>query len=295
MRIEHLQTEDEQQAVIRVEGLKRPMTLMHITDSHMAAADERDPEALESATKVQELFQKLTPGGVSPRMLFDQALERSNALSVDCTILTGDIIHFPARAAIELVERGIDVLRGPYLYTPGNHDWHFPHLTWNDQTRQEYRPRLAHLAGDSPDAQVKELDGVSLIALDNSNYQITDGQLEFVRRQLETGKPCLLFVHIPLYTPSLLPLVVEEWNAPIVMAAPCWTEEERRRWRVRESEPTTIACHQLLTEGEAENLVGVFCGHVHFAHAGEVRPGRLQYVGQAGFRGGYRAIRLEPL
>ncbi len=295
IRIEHFQTNDERQAVISVEGLKRPMTLMHITDSHMTAADKRDPEALESAAHYQESLRKLTPGGVCPQSLFDQAIERSNELSVDCTILTGDIINFPAHAAIELIERGVDTLQGPYLYTPGNHDWHFPYLPWNDDTRAAYRPRLAHLADHCPDAQVMELQGVLLITLDNSNYQVTDGQLDFLRRQLETGKPCLLFVHIPLYTPALLPQVLERWKAPIMMAAPCWTEQTRRHWKVRQPDPSTTDCHHLLTQGPSDNLVGVFCGHVHLAHAGEVRPGRLQYVTQEGYRGGYRVIRLNPL
>jgi predicted phosphodiesterase len=295
MRIEHQQTEDERQAIIGVEGLERPLTLMHVTDSHMAAADERDPEVLEAAAQCQELFKGLTPGGVSPKQLFEQALERSNSLAVDCTILTGDIINFPARAAIEIIERGVNGLRGPWLYTLGNHDWHFPHLQWCDATREQFYPRLAHLAGDSPAAQVMELGGVRLVVLDNSNYQVTGHQLDFLRGQLQTGEPCLLFVHIPLYTPALAPPVLEKWKAPIVMAAPGWTPQAADEWRVREADASTSACHALVTLGEADNLVGVFCGHVHFSHAGEVRPGRMQYVTREGFRGGYRLIRLEPL
>ena len=295
MRIEHWQTQDEQRTVIGVEGLERPLTLMHITDSHMAAADERDPEALEAAAECQQLFQDLTPGNVPPQQLFEQALERSNRFSVDCTIMTGDIIHFPARAAVEIIERGVDALRAPYLYTLGNHDWHFPYLPRNDATRLEFYSRLAHLAGDSPAAQVMTLGGARLVALDNSNYQVTDEQLEFLYRQLQTGEPCLLFLHIPLYTPTLAPPVLDNWKIPIMMAAPGWTEQAREKNKIRESDPSTTACHRLLTRGAPDNLVGVFCGHVHLDHAGEVCPGRFQYVTREGFRNGYRVIRLEPL
>jgi predicted phosphodiesterase len=295
MRIEHVQTQDEHQAVIGIEGLERPQTLMHITDSHMVAADDRDPEAFEVAEQCTEAFQKLTPGCVPPQQLFEQAIERSNRMEVDCTVLTGDIIHFPAYAAVEIIERGVSALRGPYLYTPGNHDWFFPYHQWSDATREQHYPRLAHLAGNSPAAQVLQLGGVRLVVLDNSNYQMTQQQLEFLRLQLRTGEPCLLFVHIPLYTPALAPAVLEKWKAPIMMAAPGWTEQMRTQWLVRESDESTTACHRLLTQADADNLVGVFCGHVHFPHVGEVRPGRLQYVTREGFRDGYRVIKLEPL
>ena len=127
MRIEHLQADDERETIIAIEGLPRSFTLIHITDSHMAAADQRDPDALEAATRFQTLFEERTPNNVPASQVFEQALARSNELDVDCTLLTGDIIHFPAHAALELIARGVQSLQSPYLYTLGNHDWHFPH------------------------------------------------------------------------------------------------------------------------------------------------------------------------
>ena len=59
MRIEHLQTQDEHQAVIGIEGLERPLTLMHITDNHVVAADQRDPKALEITEQRQRHYQEL--------------------------------------------------------------------------------------------------------------------------------------------------------------------------------------------------------------------------------------------
>ena len=295
MRIKHSPTQDESEAVIGIEGLERPLTLMQITDSHVVAADQRDPEALEAVPRFDQIFHEQEPGGVAQQPFFQQALDRSNDLAVDCTILTGDIIHFPALAAVEMLEQGLKGLASPYLYTLGNHDWHFPHLAWNDTTRQEHYPRLAHLLGQSPAAQMLQLGGVRLIALDNSNYQMTDQQLDFLRLQLQTGEPCVLFVHIPLYTPALAPAVFEKWKTPIMMAASGWTEQMRAKWLVRESDASTLACHEFLTGADFDNLVGVFCGHVHFAHAGELRPGCIQYVTRENFGGGYRVIRLNPL
>ena len=233
MRIEHLQTDDERETIIALPNLPRALTLMHITDSHMAAADQRDPEALEAATRIQTLFEERTPGNVPASQVFAEALAHSNEINADCTLLTGDIIHFPAHAALELIEQGVQSLQGPYLYTLGNHDWYFPHLDWNDDTRLAHYPRFNHLTNNAPAAQALELDGVRLIALDNSNYQITPDQLDFLRQQLETDTPCLLFIHIPIAIPSLIPDVVEVWHEPIVMGADSWIEGGRKKWRGR--------------------------------------------------------------
>ena len=135
-----------------------------------------------------------------------------------------------------------------------------------------------------------------LVTLDNSMYQVTDEQVDFLRDELDSGQPCLLFIHIPIWLKSLAPEVMDKWQAPIMMASPDgWTEGSREKWRVAETSASTKACHELLTSKAATNLAGIFCGHVHFAHAGEVQPGCQQYVTAPGFEGGYRWIELTAL
>ena len=50
-----------------------------------------------------------------------------------------------------------------------------------------------------------------------------------------------------------------------------------------------------LTEGATENLAGISCGHVHFAHADTYREGRYQYVAARGFEGACRVTTIKPL
>ena len=42
MQFEHILTANEKQALIRVEGLAKPTTLLHITDSHLNETDDRE-------------------------------------------------------------------------------------------------------------------------------------------------------------------------------------------------------------------------------------------------------------
>ncbi len=287
MKISHRNPKLPRETVINIEGLRRAVTLMHITDSHLSLADGRDPKALP-LTRKRELKRPET------HARFTEALARSNQLEVDATVLTGDITSFPSWAGIEAIAEGLATLSEPYLYTLGNHDWSFPFLEWNDATRDEYYPRFHSIIDGSPHCQVKEVGGVKLIALDNSNYQISRAQLNFLEEQLSTGLPCMLFIHIPIFIRSLMPAVLKKWKNPIVMAATeGWDSEliARSDFLARE---TTRMCYKFLTEGASENIVGIFCGHVHFAHADAYRPNRFQYVTDPGFDGGFRLIRLEP-
>ena len=295
MKIEHAEPENPEETTILIEGLEQGTTLMHLTDCHFVEWDERDPEARESAEQYQLRFQELTPGKVLARQRFRETLELTPQLGVEGLVLTGDIIHLPTLASLDALEQEIDALNMPHLYALGNHDWYFPYLEWNEATRASFYPRFHRLMDNDPACQVRELNGLLLVGLDNSNYQVSPAQVEVLRAQLQTGRPCLLFMHMPLWIPSLIPDVMERWEAPIVMAAQeGWTEETRARWQVRDNDPATQACYELLTEGEADNLAGIFCGHVHFAHADAFREGRFQYVTREGFAGGYRVIRIEP-
>ena len=288
MRISHLHPERPTETVIRIEGLQRAVTLMHITDSHLEFADDRDPQALE-------LIKSRAPKRPQAHRHFLEAIARSNELGVDATILTGDITNFPSWAAIDAIAEGVAMLSAPYLYTLGNHDWHFPFLEWNDTTRDEYYPRFAGLIDGDPQCQSREIGGVKLIALDNSNYQVSEAQLRFLETQLATGAPCLLFIHIPIFIRSLMFPVLDRWTYPLMMAATeGWTEETKAAKPELLANETTMEFQRFLTDGASDNIAAIFCGHVHFSHADAYREERFQYVTNAGFDGASRLIRLEP-
>ena len=295
MYVSHVDPENPQENTILVGGLRRDLTLVHVTDSHVVACDARDPDARDAEVSYSELFQGRTPGNVPPRQMFAEVLSSSARAGADCTALTGDIIHFPSWAAVETIQEELGSLSGSFLYTLGNHDWFFPYLEWNEQTRESHYPRFHALMGQNPACQVREIEGLLLVGLDNSNYQVTPAQLAFLQQQLQDGRPCFLFMHMPLFAPSLIPSVMERWEAPIVMAAQeGWTDEGRAKWNVRQNDPSTQACYELLSEGDADNLVGICAGHVHFSRADAFRPERYQYVTGAAFEGVYRVLRLKP-
>ena len=291
--IRHESTTGDTHARIYIEGLERDLRILHLSDSHLTEADDRDPDVLPYAQQSRARFDERTPEGQTTREVFERTISDAREQGIDAAVLTGDIIHFPAWAGIECLEHGIKDLGVPALFTSGNHDWHFPYLEWSDAVRQSHYPRLQGLTGGNPACQSVDIGGVRLVTLDNSTYQVSDEQVSFLRSELGTGQPCLLFVHIPIWTEALLPGVMDSWKAPIMMCAvDDWTEETRSRWKVPGNDPSTVELYELLTQGESLNLAGIFCGHVHFGHAGLYHEGRWQYVARPGFSGGYRIIEL---
>ncbi len=295
MLIEHADPQNTDETTIRIQGLARPLTVAHITDSHVCEADERDAAAVETAQVIGGKFRNYSPTHDSMRTVFQRVLRDCLAARPDCLLLTGDMVHFPTWANIEALAADLAATGVPYLYTPGNHDWQYPGKPWTDATRREYAGRFDPLTCGRLACQVRAIGGVRLVAIDNSMYQAGPDQVQFLRQQLATGEPCLLFMHIPVYVPSLLPDVMQRWKAPIMMACrEGWTEQTRLHWGVPGIEPATQEFHDCITDGQAANLAGLFCGHIHIPHADEVRPGCVQYTPKPGYLGGYRIIRLVP-
>ena len=205
------------------------------------------------------------------------------------------MIHSPAAAAMEQLEAVLASLDGRYLYTSGNHDWHFPHLPWSEATRAAQYPRFERFMGADPACQVRELGDVLLIGLDDSDHQVAPRQLEFLRAQLSTGRPCLLGWHVPLHIPSLAPDVMARWRCPLMIGPGGCTEKIHEDRELADHVASTYACSQWLAAGEADNLAGIFAGHVHFSHVDAFCPGRYQYVVAGGYAGGARVVRLRPL
>ncbi len=301
MKAYFTETGNLEETLIQVEGLREPVSLMHATDAHLIEVDDREgKEVLEQHLRFNEglLLHKNDydlHGGVSQTYRVDSLLRMANFRKVDASVLTGDMMLYPSYANLEALGQSLKTLDSPYLFTLGNHDWHYRHLAWNDETRERYYPRFAELTNHNPACQVLNIKGVKLIAVDNSNYQIAAEQLAFVREQLADGSPCLLFMHIPLYVPSLVEAVTDVWGAPIMMAAQGWSPDVQKNWGVRDADASTEDFHTMVTGGEYDNLLAIFCGHVHFSHKDEFAPGRYQYVTRALFSGGYRMIKLVPL
>ena len=129
---------------------------------------------------------------------------------------------------------------------------------------------------------VQRWQGVNLLYIDDSDYQITPEQLRLTRELLETGRPCLLFVHIPLVIESLIEPTEAKWKSPILIGGA----------HGEGVTPSTAAFCELVKESLQVNAI--FAGHIHFDHVDEVRGNCHQYVTAPAFESGFRRVRVVP-
>jgi len=138
----------------------------------------------------------------NPVRCFEETMELAIEKNADLIAMTGDIFSFPSEAAIKWVHEKLNNCGIPYMYIAGNHDWHYEGM---DGSREELldiwtKRRLTTLyQGNDPLMASYEINGIKILAIDNSTYEILPEQLEFFRENSKEEDPFILMMHIPLY------------------------------------------------------------------------------------------------
>ena len=269
--------------------VREPVTFFVVGDTHLATDDARGNDYLKytkrmagdrRASKVMEES-------------FRKTLADAQAAKVDLVTLVGDQMSFPSWAGVEFLRRELDAAQVPWLYVSGNHDWHFEGMegTEKDLRAKYEREVLAPLYpdGTNPLCFTREVKGIRFVAIDDSIQEILPEQLDYWRREVATGQPLVLLMHIPLYIPgytvSEAAVGHPEWGAK---TDPYYLIERRPQWPASGHTATTFAFRDEVFA--APNLLGVFTGHQHVLQFGTAETGAVQLVCETNRRG---AARLE--
>ena len=272
-------------------GLEKPVKLMHITDSHLCRAypDEGEKLVALAAARGEKCF----GGEENAERLFEQAVAYAKA-NADLAVFTGDIYDFLSRSNLEYMKKALDSV--PYFYVAGNHDF----CTAPGADPEDYPFKLRQLARVAPYVKdnllmsSREIGGVNLVGLDDTYYQFTDGQTDFLRAEAAKGLPILLFLHNPLYTPRYAETCLASQGCAYLVGCP---EEVLERYREparavyqRPNEATKRAVDCILHE---PLIKAVFCGHSHHNFEEPLSNGVPQITTGGTFRGEARLITVE--
>lgn len=281
------------------EVINEPLKIVHIADTHLFRDDDRGLPYQEYSNRMSKAYNQTTHfrsgASINPEIAFEQALAHAQESEADLITLIGDIFSFPSEAAIEWVLSRMEKINIPYIYTAGNHDWHYEGMegTLEDLRDTWIEKRLLPLyQGNNPLMYAYDVKGVRFVAIDNSTYQINEGQLSFLKEQVATGLPLVLMVHIPMYAPGK-PISFgcgnPDWGAS---TDGNFKLERRMRWPESGHTSTTINFHKEVFS--APNLIGVFAGHIH-RFSMEMIKGKPQIVTDDNASGGYLDINFLPL
>lgn len=262
---------------LRVEGLEGEYTLLFLTDTHMVVKDgnasAREAENQESR---YSMFQN--EEGVPSAEQFSEWIRYANENQVDGVLLGGDIIDTPSAGNLEWLESRLALLKMPYLYVNGNHDWTFPWEYMTETGRNTYLPLLEPLMKGNTAIHTLELGELLVVGIDDSTNQVDGRVLPEYERLLQEDKPMIVVAHVPFMTASVLEESREVWSSPVVIGAGnfggIYADENSERF---------VA---LTTAGNSP-VVLVLAGHVHF-YDNDVMEGEKdvpQIVGGAGYEG----------
>ena len=261
---------------IRIPGLTRAYTLLHISDAHVAVARKEDGEAaLERASLQVAAWSR---DGIAPVTSVEEILAYTEETAPDALLMTGDCVDYVSAGNAAYMADKLPALKTPVLYAFGNHEGGSYDETIPD-------PRACHsvyrsVMGDDPALQVMDLGELLLVAMDDCDRRITPEQLEAFTALCQIGKPILLAMHIPICTEAITPAVMKRWGYTFMIGN-------------ENSTPETLAFCRLLQAPDSP-VQAILAGHVHFAHEGEFARGRTQYTAAPAFEGFVRRLRITP-
>jgi UDP-2,3-diacylglucosamine pyrophosphatase LpxH len=290
---------DQQEVFFYAEVINESIKVVLIGDTHLFKDDERGIPYQEFSNRMAKAYNQTThfKTGIktNPEEAFEQTLTFAKELNADVILLIGDIFSFPSESAIEWVLSKLKDTGIPFIYTAGNHDWHYEGM---DGTLEDLRDTwiekrlLPMYQGKHPLMAAYDIKGIRFLAIDNSTYQITEEQLAFFKAQVASGMPLVLLVHIPMYAPGK--------RVSFGCGNPNWGAstdrnfeiERRPKWPERGHTQTTLNFHKKVFT--APNLIGIFAGHIH-RNSIEMIKGIPQIVTDDNASGGYLDINFLPM
>ena len=273
------QSGEKSEITLRVPGAVKSFTFVHWADSHLCECDWRNDDLTEyMAARQVDVF------GGAPTKVAKEMVSNFNRLRPDIIALTGDFVDVPTEANMNMGEGILDSLNSLVCFAMGNHEWNG---MAKPQEQDYWQERFKVMLSQPMDWHVQRMHGVNLLFIDDSNYQITPSQVERTQQLLESDRPCILFVHIPISTNSLIADTVKIWKTPILLG-----NEDILAGRKLKIEPSTAKFCSLVKSHP--QMKAIFAGHLHFNHEDEYRQGCYQYVTGGGFNKQYRLIRVVP-
>lgn len=289
---------DENRISCYVPALKEPVKIFMVADTHLFRDDERGAPyrqysgRMAGAYNSTRHFQKGTV--TNPEESFELALQMAKDQQADMLALLGDIFSFPSEAAIEWVMERLNRSGLRYFYVAGNHDWHYEGMEGSSMELRKtwIEKRLLPLyQGNDPLMAAYDVKGITVVAIDNSVYEILPEQLQFFRAQVRTGKPLMLMLHIPMYAPGRGPSFGcgdPNWGAKTDRN---YQIERRPQWPEAGHTKTTMDFHKEVFS--APNLLGVVAGHIHHQSV-DILNGIPQFVSDDNASSAFLDIRFFP-
>lgn len=253
-------------------GAEKPFKFIHISDNHVTLADEREER------KKQELAESRSVHFKGPVSILESVRDYANENNT-FVAHTGDLIDFISEKNYEFATEYASSC--DLFFAAGNHE--FANYL-GEHEDNEYKARSAERINACFKNDIffdtKIVNGINLIAIDNSYHQFEAWQLERLKEEIKKGLPILLFMHAPIYDEATYDCMINRLNnkCAFLMNVPDELVDlypEDLRYHHRATEATKEAYKLIL---EAPLIKAVFAGHIHFAFESQPNETTKQFV-----------------
>ncbi len=254
---------------VKAENVSKKV-IYHFSDCHLTQWDElSDEQETEKAKKqtaewknIRKYFAESNkePYGdaqqATAKAHFENLIDESK--KGDAVILAGDTFNYINGANIRLSEEKLSELNAPYMVLCGNHD-----------TPKEL-PDSGILSKAKAPYQIISLADMAIIGLDNSARIITAEQIDALKKLLEENKPIIIAMHIPIKTEANSERLEKCGEYFYINYDGCPKEN--------------LELIDIIKEN-AERIICILAGHLHFVDNTEIAPNLMQYVSSQGITG----------
>ena len=124
----------------------------------------------------------------------------------------------------------------------------------------------------------KEVNGVVFVAIDDADGTVSEDQVAQFRRIVKKGRPIILCMHVPFYTPDICRAGKRWWKKGMDAANP---ELKLPDFERQQSDSVT---RNFIAALKREPLLkGILSGHLHLTAQDRFSPSATQYVAGGNF------------
>ncbi len=251
-------------------GLKKPFSVLHISDTHFTAAY---PDEDEARRKLRDIRTRTFGGRQEEAFRDSLAWAKRN---VDYVVHTGDLIDWQSRANYDLVKKYLGKDIGCAL---GNHE--FSHCMWlgREERTEAYkntsRAKLTEVFGCDIELQSTVINGVNFVMLDDAYGTVTARQVERFAAEVKKGLPIVLCMHVPFFSDEIWRANGKYWNANRTFTSAA-VPKVGGDYASQQTNPVT---RDFIASLRKEPLLkAILAGHLHITIQDRFSPTAMQYV-----------------
>lgn len=280
-------------------GASKPFDVMHVSDTHITKADDRDDErkAWLAARRTHYM-------GYGEHYL-DECIHYANERGM-YMMHTGDMIDFVSEANLDLTAKYM--LMADWFASAGNHE--YSKYVGEAREDEEYKASsMEAVQGAFPNDLTfasRVINGVNFVAVDDVYYNFTENQKVLMEKEMEKGLPVILLIHVPIYTPEFCKseLEINKGNCAYLTGVPLEITETfdpgktyptGQEWRYRKvqqrADKPTLDFIAWLKEQKL--LKGILAGHMHRFFEERFSPTAIQYTVGATYNGDAQVVHFK--